>query len=237
MGAHTPLLQTPNLDRLAAGGVSVDRAYCPNPLCTPSRASILTGQYPSTHGAWTLGTKLDESATTVSGVLSDAGYATSLIGKAHLQPLASIPTQTSIETPDTFRDWDFWRGFHGPFYGFDHIEITRNHADEQWVGAHYALWMEERGFTDWPHYFRNLDGSGAREYRWDLPADQHYTTWTAERTIAQLEAAAEGQASGADEPFFTLGQLPRPASALSRAGTLGLDVRPGRLRTRPTGTR
>ena len=92
MGAHTPLLQTPNLDRLAAGGVSVDRAYCPNPLCTPSRASILTGQYPSTHGAWTLGTKLDESASTVSGLLSDVGYATSLIGKAHLQPLASIPT-------------------------------------------------------------------------------------------------------------------------------------------------
>lgn len=196
MGTRTPLLKTPHLDRLAGEGVTVDRAYCPNPLCTPSRASILTGQYPSTHGAWTLGTKLDESATTVSGLLSEAGYATSLIGKAHLQPLASIPSQTSIETPAHFRDWDLWRSFHGPFYGFDHIEITRNHADEQWVGAHYALWMEESGFTDWPDYFRHLDGTGGREHHWDLPAEQHYTTWTAERTVAQLEAAAaSGQPS------------------------------------------
>lgn len=198
MGTRTPLLQTPHLDRLAGDGVTVDRAYCPNPLCTPSRASILTGQYPSTHGAWTLGTKLDESATTVAGLLSEAGYRTSLIGKAHLQPLASIPGQTSIETPAHFRDWDLWRSFHGPFYGFDHIEITRNHADEQWVGAHYALWMEEHGLDDWPRYFRNTDGSGGRLHRWDLPAAFHYTTWTAEQTIAMINDGA-----AADRPFFT----------------------------------
>lgn len=198
MGTRTPLLQTPHLDRLAADGVTVDRAYCPNPLCTPTRASIITGQYPSTHGAWTLGTKLSEDATTVGQLLGDAGYATSLIGKAHFQPLASTPTQTSIETPDTFWDFDFWGRFHGPFYGFDHIEITRNHADEQWVGAHYAMWLEANGLADWRDYFRHPDGSGGRHHRWDLPHELHYTTWTAERTIAAVERAAT-----AGLPFFT----------------------------------
>ena len=204
MGAHTPLLQTPNLDRLAAGGVSVDRAYCPNPLCTPSRASILTGQYPSTHGAWTLGTKLDESATTVSGLLTDAGYATSLIGKAHLQPLASIPTQTSIETPDTFRGLGLLARIPRAVLRLrphrDHSQPRRRAVGR---GPLCAL---DGGRTASPTgrtTSANLDGSGAREYHWDLPADQHYTTWTAERTIARLEAAAEAQAGGADEPFFT----------------------------------
>jgi choline-sulfatase len=41
---------TPNLDRLAAQGVTFDHAYCPSPLCVPSRMSMLTGRYPASHG-------------------------------------------------------------------------------------------------------------------------------------------------------------------------------------------
>ena len=91
IGAVNDAIRTPALDRLCDQGVRFDRAYCPNPTCTPTRASILTGMYPSQHGAWTLGTKLPEDVPTVSGILSEAGYATSLIGKAHFQPLASQP--------------------------------------------------------------------------------------------------------------------------------------------------
>src|SRR5699024_8128717 len=49
IGTRTPGLKTPNLDRLAGQGAIFDRAYCPNPVCSPSRSSIITGQYPSTH--------------------------------------------------------------------------------------------------------------------------------------------------------------------------------------------
>ena len=46
-GAYgSPLARTPNLDRLAAGGMRFDRAYCPCPLSTPSRMAFLTGRYP-----------------------------------------------------------------------------------------------------------------------------------------------------------------------------------------------
>ena len=86
LGAVNPKLKTPNLDSLAEDGMLFDRAYCPNPTCTPSRASILTGMYPSQHGAWSLGTKLPEATPTLSRFLQDNGYETALVGKAHFQP-------------------------------------------------------------------------------------------------------------------------------------------------------
>src|SRR5690606_14683737 len=108
----------------------------------------------SLHGAWSLGTKLDENVPTVGELLKEQGYATSLIGKAHFQPLATAPDQTSIECMPQLRDLDFWRNFTGPWYGFDHVEITRNHADEHMAGAHYGVWLEEQGISDWQKYFR-----------------------------------------------------------------------------------
>jgi arylsulfatase A-like enzyme len=201
LGRDNPRIQTPNLDRLAEQGVQFDRAYCPNPVCSPSRSSIITGQYPSSHGCWTIGVKLAEDVPTVGDALQQAGYATTLIGKAHFQPLASTSEQESIETPDRIRDLDFWRDFHGPWYGFQHVEIGRMHGDEYLVGQHYALWMEEQGFTDWRDYFMPLPSEPERPTRrgsWELPAEVHYTTWTAERTIAAIDRDV-----AAGNPFFT----------------------------------
>lgn len=109
LGAVNPKLKTPNLDRLAAEGALCTRAYCPNPTCTPSRSSILTGMYPSHHGAWTLGTKLPETAPTINDALHDHGYQTALIGKAHFQPLASTPEYPSLEAPENCMIWSFGR--------------------------------------------------------------------------------------------------------------------------------
>ena len=201
LGRDNPRISTPNLDRLAGEGVQFDRAYCPNPVCSPSRSSIVTGQYPSSHGCWTIGVKLAEDVPTIGHHLQDEGYATTLIGKAHFQPLASTPEQTSLERQPTLRDLDFWRGFTGPWYGFEHIEIARMHGDESHAGQHYALWMEERGLLDWRDYFVPLPGEPERPVRrgsWELPGEYHYTTWTGERTIAAIERDV-----AAGKPFFT----------------------------------
>jgi len=184
--------------------VSFNRAYCNNPTCTPSRSTLITGLYPSWHGAWSLGTKLDENVPTVGERFREAGYATQLIGKAHFQPLASAPDQTSLECQPTLRDQDFWRDFNGPWYGFDHIELARNHADEAHCGQHYALWMEANGLDNWREYFRDPTGPGygngklADKHTWSLPQEHHYTTWTGERTCANIE-----QAVNVGKPFFT----------------------------------
>jgi uncharacterized sulfatase len=200
LGFKNPKIKTPNLDRLAREGADFSRAYCPNPTCTPTRASIITGQYPSVHGAWTLGTHLREDAPTVGDEFQKAGYNAILVGKAHFQGLTSTPEYPSIESQPLLRDLDFWRNFHGPWYGFNHVETARMHADEYHAGGHYAVWMEERGFTRWREYFQEWPpdpNAPRREHRWDLPAEFHYTTWTAERTIANIERSL-----GEDKPFF-----------------------------------
>lgn len=198
LGCLNPEVRTPHLDQLASEGTLFTRAYCPNPTCTPSRASIITGQYPSQHGAYSLGTKLPETVPTLGDALQRHGYATSLIGKAHFQPLKGTPEYPSLESYPLLQDLDFWRGFHGPFYGFQHVELARNHADEAHVGQHYALWLESKGATDWRRYFQPPTGTTpAQRGRWNIPEELHYNTWITERTNARLAQHAER-----DEPFF-----------------------------------
>ena len=93
--------------------------------------------------------KLPEDVPTIGDALHAAGYDTTLIGKAHFQPLASDPQGgQSLECQPMLRDLAFWRDFTGPWYGFEHIEVARNHADESHVGQHYALWLEEKGDSE-----------------------------------------------------------------------------------------
>ncbi|MUG66372.1 MULTISPECIES: sulfatase [Paenibacillus] len=199
IGAFQPEISTPNLDRLVREGTTFGRAYCPNPTCTPSRSSIITGMYPSQHGAWTLGTKLLEDRHTVGEDFKEAGYETSLIGKAHFQPLAGTPEYESKEAYPLLQDLDYWKGFHGPFYGFDHVELARNHTNEAHVGQHYALWLEEQGCTNWRDYFLPPTGTMDPEqtYKWPIPEKYHYNTWIAERTNARLEEHKKSET-----PFF-----------------------------------
>ncbi|MFQ6048066.1 MAG: sulfatase [Phycisphaerae bacterium] len=200
LGINNPRIKTPALDRLAAEGTVFQRAYCNNPVCSPSRATIITGLYPSWHHCWTIGVKLPEDVPTVGDIFRSHGYATTLIGKAHLQPTASRPDQTSLESHPRLRDLDFWRRFHGPWYGFEHIELARNHADEHLVGQHYALWMEQQGLKNWRDYFAPFPprpDAPKRRHRWNLPQRFHYSVWTADRTIASIERAVSQS-----RPFF-----------------------------------
>lgn len=205
LGIQNPEIKTPNLDRLAKKGVIFNRAYCPNPTCTPTRASIITGMYPSQHGAWTLGTKLDEKVPTLGDNLLAQGYHTALIGKAHFQPLKSTEEYPSLESHPIVRDLDFWKKYDKRFYGFDQAELARNHTDEAHVGQHYALWMEEKGFKDWSKHFENWFGNihysepqqKAQKHRWSIPQEYHYNTWIAERSINSIRKSKKS-----NKPFF-----------------------------------
>ncbi len=210
LGAFNPELKTPHLDRLVREGSTFTRAYCPNPTCTPTRASIITGLYPSQHGAWTLGTKLMEDKHTVGQDFAEHGYQTALVGKAHFQPLRETEQFTSLESYPILQDLEYWKSFHGPFYGFDHVELARNHTNEAHVGQHYAIWMEEQGFANWRDYFLLPTGTMdlKQKHKWEIPEEYHYNTWIAERSNALLEQYKEK-----DEPFFLWSSFfdPHPA--------------------------
>jgi arylsulfatase A-like enzyme len=76
--------QTPQLDRLATGGMRFDSCFCTNSLCAPSRATILTGTYSHINGVTTLSTEFDARQPTFISALQVAGYQTALFGKWHL---------------------------------------------------------------------------------------------------------------------------------------------------------
>src|SRR4051812_27654743 len=78
-----PLARTPSLDRLAAGGLRFDRAYCACPLSTPSRMAFLTGRYPRSVGVTLSPTPLPEAEVTIGRLLRDAGYEAVALGKTH----------------------------------------------------------------------------------------------------------------------------------------------------------
>ncbi|HOF18747.1 MAG TPA: sulfatase-like hydrolase/transferase [Phycisphaerae bacterium] len=82
--AGNPHLHTPAMDSLAAGGLLLERAYCGNPICVPSRASMFTGLMSHQTGAEYNQVKSLDAGTCLGLRLKDAGYDTGYIGKWHI---------------------------------------------------------------------------------------------------------------------------------------------------------
>ena len=81
--------QTQHLDQLADEGMRFDQVYCTNAICSPSRATILTGKYSHLNGVRILGQEFDTSQYTIQRALQTSGYQTAVFGKWHLR---STPT-------------------------------------------------------------------------------------------------------------------------------------------------
>ena len=77
------LIETPNLDRLAAEGTHFTGAYCTSPICVPSRMSMLTGRHPYQNQVWTNNHLLDSGIPTLAHSMGAAGYRPVLIGRMH----------------------------------------------------------------------------------------------------------------------------------------------------------
>ena len=113
-GLGHPTVQTPSLDRLIAEGVTFTNAYCPYPMCTPSRAGFMTGLRTPQHGVWELGTPLRSDLPTWAHVLRTAGYRTAISGRMHFIGHDKMhgfeqrvsPDVGSMLVPFTYGDWD-----------------------------------------------------------------------------------------------------------------------------------
>lgn len=113
--AGHPFVKTPNLDRLARGGVLLKNAFVTTALCSPSRASILTGQYVHAHGVTDNVTPLPAGLITFPQVLQKHGYRTALIGKWHMGGESDMPRPG-------FDRWVSFRGqgqYNDPVINFD----------------------------------------------------------------------------------------------------------------------
>lgn len=157
-----PHIRTPNIDRLVSEGVAFTRAYCQSPICTPSRASFLTGRYPSTvHGCMNGNERWDEAAPLVTALLADGGYDCGLAGKLHL-------TGTAGRREPRPRN-DGYRVFHWSHHPMPDLD-PEHHA--------YHRWLQDQG-TDPAELYRHLDGFLSP----GVPAKLHQTTWCSEMAI------------------------------------------------------
>lgn len=117
-------IRTPNIDRIAAGGMRFANAYANAPICSASRQSLLTGKYPHASGVNLLFTPFnDEMNLTVAEQMQSEGIATAMVGKTH------------------WNEWIYWNYWEDrPTYGFDTV-IT---------GAHWRQYLKDHPATPIP---------------------------------------------------------------------------------------
>ncbi|HUW02252.1 MAG TPA: sulfatase-like hydrolase/transferase [Acidimicrobiales bacterium] len=225
------VVQTPNLDGLAARSTVFDRAFVSNPVCMPNRSTIMTGRMPSAHGVIFNDRSLSPDANTFVRQLRHAGYRTALIGKSHLQhgmsrdALVDLPGHPGMATPwaegwDTVEHQERYEGDHPPdpddFYGFGHIELTLGHGSG--TGGHHYRWARERGATHdqlTAGFLHDSDVPNRSPIWWQIheapyPAEVYSTTFVTERTIDFIEGAE--QAGG---PWMAWCSFPDPHHPLA----------------------
>ncbi len=118
-----PVVRAPRISGLAETGVQFDHAYCPSPLCAPSRASLMTGRLPSRIGVYDNGAELAASVPTVAHHLRRRGYRTWLAGKMHFIGPDQLHGFERRLTPDIYPagmhwipDWEAPLGQRLPWY-------------------------------------------------------------------------------------------------------------------------
>ena len=224
------IARTPVLDGLAAEGVTYDRCHPQSVVCMPSRSTIITGQHVATHGVWMNGVALPVNAPSVAAVLSEHGYSTALIGKAHFEPFLDPFgkfTENRLGRTSTY----------GPHRGFDRMELATHGPGGQ---LHYAQWMRQEHPGAVGGFYPVLDGelevnamgggdTGAPQAHHNPVAREWYhTEWVTDRAIAWLDSL------GDDADWFCWISFPDPhhpwdppASEVGRVDWRDLDLPAG----------
>lgn len=208
-----PVIRTPNLDALAAGGVHLSRGYLNNPVCMPSRATLFTGLTPRGHRVRGNGIPLDRATPTVPAVLAEAGYATASMGKIHLSPYTLYP-DVPIESapPQKFPELrEHWvngtiNRVPTPYYGLQEVELTIGHACR--THGNYFNWLRQEDPAAAEHVAAAkllpspLGAEGCRTF----PTEErlHHTAWVANRTIDYLHCRDPAK------PFYLMCSFPDP---------------------------
>lgn len=177
-------IKTPNLDRLVAQSTVFTHAFCQSPICTPSRASFLTGMYPSAVGVNGNGFRSfphHYEDRLISKVLHDDGYDCGLIGKLHL-------ASAFLRREERVND------------GYDYFQYSHDHKGGKERGNEYVEWLkaqgidpdsvlQPRGIASLADYRRSHQHPGFGGFREpseaadNVPRHLHQTHWCTEKAI------------------------------------------------------
>lgn len=194
--------QTPNLDRLAAESAQFLQCMVTQPTCTPSRASVLTGCFPSALRSRMVGCHTPDDPRFLPRVLGRAGYHTASIGKIHMVPGGAEPAAV-----EAARQVD--GGF--DYYGFQHVDLVNGHGTG---GSEYNRWLddkcpdhkERRAAAKLLSPGVNNETGSLRTKSWTLPPELHYGEYISSRAVQYFERAAATPGT----PFFLHVSFPDP---------------------------
>jgi len=202
-----PVIHTPNLDALAAGGVRFERAYCNNPTCMPNRASIVTGRLPRNHGVWRNGISMPESEETIADVLNRRGYRTAIVGKGHLSSAGGEVRKPCYDSLKAWREGMIGPDWRGPYYGFNEASLSLSHGDYEFHLGHFGAWLREN-FPQAPSFVENARPSEIGSFQCstpDMPVEAHASVW-----VGNLVTDYIRQRAWDGEPFLMWASFPDP---------------------------
>ncbi len=212
-----PHIRTPNLDRLASEGVAFTNAYCQSPICTPSRASFLTGCYPSAIRVNRNGGAAPPAAPPlVTRLLAEAGYDCGLVGKFHL---SAAHGRSEARADDGYRVFE-WSHHPRP-----EPELPSDaNAYLRWLADQGVAWEVAYGAetpAGWSAASLQPEELVARYHQSALygpgiAARWHQTTWCAERAIAFLSERRDGPWALSVNPFAPHPPIDPPPEYLAR---------------------
>ena len=213
LGVMGRKVRTPHLDLLASEGVLFTSCICPNLVCQPTRASILTGLLPRTHGVCDNGIDLPEEPARrgFAAEMARAGYDTALIGKAHF---ATANTFAPTGKPECRQSMQLYGpNWTGPYMGFQRVQLmveghNTNPPAAPPSGQSFEGWYYNDGYGELKNrlYKTNAgpDVKGAPQtWHSALPPAWHNSTWIADRTINFLNEQR-------DRPFCLWASIPDP---------------------------
>ena len=129
--AGDPNVKTPNLDRLAKTALNFRNAVSVTPVCTPHRAALMTGRFPTSTGMFLNDAHLPDSELCMAEVLRAADYATAYIGKWHLDGNG----RTAYIPPARRQGWDYWKGAECDHnYNHSHYYTGSSEVKHFWTG-------------------------------------------------------------------------------------------------------
>lgn len=194
--AGDPVARTPNLDALARSGVRFSSAYCSNPVCTPSRASLLTGLYTHNHQAWSNTVPWPIEHKTMAHYFGQAGYVTGLVGKMHF-----VDAQT--HGFDYRLDFNDWYQYLGPKTRLYANELSRTNSgsglpqiDDLWRD-YGDPWKNDRELDD-------REGPVHTGRVSKIPERDHFESFVARESIRFLQRFSHRQ------PFFLVCSFLKP---------------------------
>lgn len=190
------VVRTPNLDRLAAEGVSFRNSYTTNPICVPARASIITGNYPHRcTGTKGNGGTIGPDQVKMADLFGRSGYITCAIGKLHYLPY-SPPGRPRL------------------LHGFQVAELW----EEGRMLARFDPAGASQGLEDYHDYLKGVGWGGYERAHGagnndvhptvsPLPAEHYADAWVAERGVVFLR---DHLSRGPDQPFLLLASFAKP---------------------------